>query len=438
MQFLETLFYFIVTLGVLVFVHELGHFLAAKLCGMRVERFSIGFPPRAFGKKIGETDYCVSWIPIGGYVKIAGMIDESFDTEHLDRPPEPWEYRSKPMWQRMLVISGGVLMNILLAIAIFWGVNYSKGKMLHQTTRIGAVASESPAERLGLIPGDSVVAVNGKQVGSWEDLLNEIYVESLGADLSLKIVRDVQQMDLNIARTEIPNLNETDFGILLPYTEVVIQQVEPGKPAATLGLEPGDIIVALNDTPVFYNTTVIEIVGAHKGKPLNVAWTRDGNRMEGATVPSDEGRIGVSLGIRYNGPKQVISYSLIEAFPAGLADFAWVTVRSVEQVWLIIAGELSITKNVGGPVKIAQFATQSAELGVPTFFGFMAVLSISLAILNILPIPALDGGHLMFLFYEAIFRREIPVKVKLGMQKAGFALLIGFMMFVIYNDIVGF
>src|SRR4030042_6568318 len=137
MQFLETLFYFIVTLGVLVFVHERGHVLAAKLSGMRVDRFSLGFPPRAFGKKIGDTDYCVSWLPIGGYVKIAGMIDESFDTEYLSRPPEPWEFRAKPIWQRMFVISAGVIMNLLLAELIFWGINYTQGKIVRETTEIG-------------------------------------------------------------------------------------------------------------------------------------------------------------------------------------------------------------------------------------------------------------------------------------------------------------
>src|SRR5512136_2637880 len=135
MDFFPTLFYFLVVIGILVLVHELGHFLAAKLCGMRVDRFSIGFPPRAFGKQFGETDYCVSWIPIGGYVKIAGMIDESFDTEFLQSEPQPWEFRAKPIWQKVIVLSAGVIMNILLAIAIFWGINVVQGKTVRDTTR---------------------------------------------------------------------------------------------------------------------------------------------------------------------------------------------------------------------------------------------------------------------------------------------------------------
>jgi len=438
MAFLETVFYFVVTLGVLVFVHELGHFLAAKFCGMRVERFSIGFPPRAFGKQFGETDYCISWIPIGGYVKISGMIDESFDTEHLQHPPEPWEFRAKPIWQRMVVISAGVIMNLLLAVMIFWGVNYLNGKLLHETTRIGAIVQNSPADQMGLRAGDSVLVINGTRIKHWDELLSNIYIESMGSDLQVVVLRDNAEVILDLPRTEIPEPTEVDFGILPPYTVVFIQQVEPGKPAAALGMEPGDVLVALDSVPVAYGQSVIALVEAHKEKPLLIAWTRNGARMQGTTTPSAEGRIGVSLGMRYTGPERHLSYSLLEALPVGISNLVSVIVPSVQQIWLMITGEVSITKNVGGPIKIAQFATQSAELGITTYLGFMALLSISLAVLNILPIPALDGGHLLFLVYEAIFRREAPVKLRIYLQKAGFALLLAFMAFVVYNDIANF
>src|SRR5512143_3932686 len=168
MQILEMVFYLIITLGVLVFVHEFGHFIAAKIFRMRVDCFSIGFPPRAFGKQIGETDYCVSWIPIGGYVKIAGMIDESFDTDHLSKDPSPWEFRSKPIWQRVIVICAGVVMNILLAVAIFWGINYHQGKIIRETTEIGYVQEETAAARAGIRSGDRVVRINGAPVTNWD------------------------------------------------------------------------------------------------------------------------------------------------------------------------------------------------------------------------------------------------------------------------------
>jgi len=203
MQILETLFYFVVTLGVLVFVHEFGHFIAAKLTGMRVDRFSIGFPPRAFGKQVGETDYCVSWIPIGGYVKIAGMIDESFDTEFLDRPPEAHEFRAKPIWQRMVVISAGVIMNLLLATVIFWGINYVQGRIVRETTEVGYVIEKSPAASAGLREGDFIVSVNGRKTSNWEDVLTELFLESAGNDVTMTVVRGGQETQIVLQRAAL-------------------------------------------------------------------------------------------------------------------------------------------------------------------------------------------------------------------------------------------
>lgn len=438
MQILETIFYFVVTLGVLVFVHELGHFLAAKLCGMRVDRFSIGFPPRAFGKQIGETDYCVSWIPIGGYVKIAGMIDESFDTEYLEKPAEPWEYRAKPIWQRMIVISAGVIMNLLLAVAIFWGINYSQGKTIRETTEIGYVAENSPAANGGLKVGDKVISINGTPVTHWDQILSFVYVENLGSDLNFVVERNGNETQLLIPRTAIPEPNETAFGIIPTHTEIVVSTVEPGKPADKLGLKPNDVILSLNGTPVKFDLTLREIVKASAGKPLLVEWRRDGEIKSGTTTPTEDGRIGIAFGPRYTGPLSTKHYSLFEAFPEGVKDIVGASGLFFNQMKQLVTGKVAFAQSVGGPIKIAQMATQTAELGLITYLGFMALLSISLALLNILPFPALDGGHLIFLIYEGIFRREIPVKVKLGFQKVGFALLLAFMAFVVYNDIINF
>ena len=189
MTILSTIFYFIITIGILVLVHEMGHFLAAKFFGMRVDTFSLGFPPRAFGKKIGETDYCISWIPIGGYVKIAGMIDESFDTEFLNKEPQPWEFRSKPIWQRMIVISAGVIMNLLLAIFIFWGIIFHQGKMIRPVTEIGYVAPNSPAAKSGLHIGDKIVSINNHPVKQWDEIESMLYIESVTHDLTIQVHR---------------------------------------------------------------------------------------------------------------------------------------------------------------------------------------------------------------------------------------------------------
>jgi len=435
MQILETLFYFIITLGVLVFVHEFGHFIAAKLCGMRVDRFSIGFPPRAFGKTFGDTDYCVSWIPIGGYVKIAGMIDESFDTEYLSRPPEPWEFRSKPIWQRIIVISAGVIMNILLAFAIFWAITYLQERTIRLTTRIGHVAEATPAADAGLQEGDTIARINGHPVANWEDVLREVYLEAAGSDISMSIVRGGTERQVTLKKVDLTDPNAGGIGILPAMTDLTVGIVEPGMPADRMGLKPGDVFVSIDSVRVRDDQKVRNLIKSHAGRPLAFEWKRGDQLLSGTTTPTSDGRIGISFGLHYYGPSTTMRYSLVQAFPFAVAEMGTVTRVFAYQMGQLITGRTPFSQSVGGPIKIAQMATQSAEMGLFAFLGFMAMLSISLAFLNILPIPALDGGHLLFLVYEGIFRKEIPVKVKIGIQKAGFVLLLAFMAFVLYNDI---
>ncbi|MCI0706437.1 MAG: RIP metalloprotease RseP [Ignavibacteriae bacterium] len=435
MEILSQIFYFVITIGVLVFIHEMGHFLAAKFFKMRVDRFSIGFPPRAFGKQIGETDYCISWIPIGGYVKITGMVDESLDTEFLNQPPQPWEFRAKPIWQRMIVISAGVVMNILLAVAIFWGIIYSKGKDVRPITEISFVTEESPAAKAGFLPGDKILSINDRPVQYWEDVDTYIYAVTLGSDLNVRVQRNGTEHTLSLARDDIPDISEERFGIFPEGLLAVVTAVEAGKPAEQLGLQPGDIITALNDTAVSYHEVPVTIK-KYTGTEFVLRWKRDDEERSGKVVPNEDGRIGISLGATYTGPVEHLEYTLFEAFPAGVADVVEMSGLFFTNIFHMFTGKVSFSKSVGGPIKIAQFATRSAEVGLVSFLGFMALLSISLALINILPFPALDGGHLMFLIYEAVFHREIPNKIKIALQQAGFFLLLVFMAFVMYNDIV--
>jgi regulator of sigma E protease len=435
MQFLETVLYFVITLGVLVFVHEFGHFITAKLCGMRVDRFSIGFPPRAFGKMFGDTDYCVSWIPVGGYVKIAGMIDESFDTDFLAQEPQPWEFRAKPVWQRMLVIAGGVIMNILLAVAIFWGINYIQGKQVRETTEIGSVLEGSAAASAGLQRGDRVVSVNGTAVSDWDAILSGVYIDHTGEDIDFTVVRHGAQMQVRIMRASIPDPTESAFGIVPVNTEILVTTVQAGLPADKMGLKPGDILLSINGAPLGADTQVKPLIQANAGKPTQMEWQRGKERLSGTTIPTADGMIGIGYALRYNGPVRSVKFSLLESFPRAWNDVYSVSILFMKQVGQIITGKIAFSQSVGGPIKIAQMATQTAELGILTYLGFMALLSMSLAILNFLPFPALDGGHMVFLVYEAVFRREVPVKVRMALQKAGFILLLAFMAFVVYNDL---
>lgn len=435
MQFLETVLYFVITLGVLVFVHEFGHFITAKLCGMRVDRFSIGFPPRAFGKTYGDTDYCVSWIPVGGYVKIAGMIDESFDTDFLAQEAQPWEFRARPIWQRMLVIAGGVIMNILLAVAIFWGIDYVQGKVVRETTEIGSVLEGSSAARAGLQRGDRILAVNGTQVSDWDAILNGVYIDHSGEDIDFTLMRRNEQVQVRVPRVSIQDPTESAFGIIPTNTEIVVTTVQSGLPADKMGLKPGDILISINGTLLGADTQVKPLVQANAGKSMQMEWQRNKEKVTGTTTPTADGMIGIGYALRYNGPVHKVEYSILEAFPRAWSDVFNVSVLFVKQIWQIITGKIAFAQSVGGPIKIAQMATQTAELGILTYLGFMALLSMSLAILNFLPFPALDGGHMVFLVYEAIFRREIPVKVRMALQKAGFVLLLAFMAFVVYNDL---
>lgn len=437
MQILQTLFYTAITLGVLVFIHEFGHFLAAKLTGMRVDRFSIGFPPRAFGKKIGDTDYCISWIPIGGYVKIAGMVDESMDTEFIDRAPEPWEFRSRPMSARMLVISAGVIMNILLAFAIFWGIHYFRGTYIRETTEIGYVSEGSSFAKAGLLAGDSILAINGTSVTAWDDLQNLLYIEDIGNDITLTIDRHGQQKSLFIPAKSTAPLSDAQPDLAPAHSVAVIEGVDRHTPAERLGLRAGDTLVGFNGSPAGY-PAIVTLIRKHAGENISLSWKRGESVDSGSTTVSSEGRIGILLSGRYLGPFRQLRYSLIQAFPQAIAECEQSIHLFILTIGKIIAGKASVKESLGGPIAIAQMATQSAEAGFIGFIWFMAQLSMSLAIINIVPFPALDGGHLLLLVYEKAFRREIPNKVKIAIQQAGVIILLAFMAFVLYNDISKF
>jgi len=428
--------YFIITVGILVLVHEFGHFIAAKSFGMKVDTFSIGFPPRAFGKKIGDTDYCISWIPIGGYVKVAGMIDESFDTEFLNKPAEPNEFRSKPIYQRVIVVLAGVIMNFLLTFLIFYGINLANGKVYHATTTIGFVDTSSVAERLGFKAGDSLISINNKSLRNWEEVQAELYLDNIAAPLSAKFDRGGKVVTIVIPKGA--SKTEDQIGIYPGHMHTAVSEVYPGMPAYKAGLKAGDVILAIDSNEIATSSQVVGLIKKDKGKLALLLVKRGNEKMDISVMPNSDNKIGIGFGPEYDGPIQKFKYNVFTAAPVGFTQTLDATGLLVQSISRMVTGQVSFTKSIGGPIKIAQLAAQSAEMGLGSFLAFMALLSISLAVLNVLPIPALDGGHLAFLIYESIFKREVPTKIKLFAQQVGFALLLLFMAFVIYNDIIHF
>ena len=492
---LDSLSYFFwvaLALGILVTVHELGHFLTARLFGMRVDAFSVGFGRALLKKTVGQTEYKIGWIPLGGYVKIHGMVDESLDTDALREPeldaagqpvldkkgqpvyratpPQPDEYRAKPVWQRMVVISAGVVFNIILAFLIYSGLamTYGRAYTPAENVRLEVVPGSIAAE-MGLRSGDRVVAVNGETIDRFEEAFTP---QTLGSDpLRLTVERAGQTVEVEgpdalmtrlsrAARASESDPGEASFGTLFGADRQlppVLKGVAPGSAAARAGLQAGDRVVALNGEPIRSWNRLTEVVGASQGRPVALRWASadsaltDGSGAavkrvgtlgertvyEAQVAPAASGErfvLGVelddtALGVQYE------RYGLGEGLAAGARQTYVVTSTYASFVGKLFSGRESVRENVGGPIMIAQQSKQAADRGGDAFWGFVAILSVALAVFNILPIPALDGGHLVFLLYEAVARREPSLKVRIAVQQVGLFLILALMAFAIFNDV---
>lgn len=468
---LASAFWIILAITILVFVHEMGHFLTAKWFGMRVERFSVGFPPKILGRKIGETEYVVGATPLGGYVKISGMIDESFDTEHLQTEPEPWEFRAKPVWQRTVVITAGVIFNVILAAIIFSGLKLSYGETYIPAENMGGayVADSSVVYNMGLRTGDRIAAVNGRELERLDDLTN---INALLADtLRITVERSGERITFTGPPNIMTQMNRAGGGIgiaLENYLPPVISGTSDGYPAREAGLQAGDRIVAVDGDTIRFWMEMNDRVQASDGAPMVVRWLRPdslagedarsdtsvatlirtteaGPVYEATLTPQRDAESGrYLLGVR--GPTQRMierefgaqrqQFGVGEALVAGTRD-TWSNAKGiVVSLQRIFVGRESLRENLGGPVMVAQVTQEAAEAGAFYFWRIVAVLSITLAIMNILPIPALDGGQLLFLIYEGITRREPSTRVRMAAQQIGMILIIGFMAFLIFNDIL--
>ncbi len=452
---------FIVTIFVLVTAHEFGHFITARLFGMHVPVFSVGMGRRLFGynklfgfsfgplkpeqeEQLGEnTDYRLALLPIGGYAKIDGMIDET-QTEELPPDPKPWEFRAKPWWQKSIVICAGVVMNLLVAAVIFTFLIYRQGDTIKSTKTIGSVLQSSAAAQAGVKSGEEVVAVNGNPVANWSEVEQKVFVDNAGQEYSVDVKTPEGVKTVHypaIAMKDVPDEElayrmDQNFGLWpLGHGHVLVDTVV-GKPAHDVGLKSGDVITAVNGDSVSDQFALVTLVGRHPKDSITLSWVRGGQAMTGRVEPDKAGHIGVEVGPEiYRGPTQHHNYSLIEAIPKGIKFTKDRLGLITHGIWLTITGKVPVTSALGGPIKIFNYAKKSASYGGSSFIIFIAMLSLSLAFLNILPIPALDGGHLIIILVEAILHRELSQKVKLGIQKVGVVLLLSLMAFMVFNDI---
>ncbi|MFB3056828.1 MAG: RIP metalloprotease RseP [Ignavibacteriaceae bacterium] len=449
---MDYIFYFAITIGILVFIHEFGHFAAAKLSGMRVDVFAIGFGKRLFGwnKKTGfsfgdlpkdfdgegNTDYRLSMLPLGGYVKIAGMIDESFDASFADKEPQPYEYRAKPMWQKIFVITAGVFMNLLLAWIIFWGGNFFQGKPVTKTTTIGYIEQGSTTDSLGFKPNDKIISINNKDINYWEDVRAELFINTLGEDVNVTVKRDGIIKTIFIPRSVIPD-DETQIYFLLPQgTRSVVTAVMKDSPALNAGLEANDVFLEIKNIRVYTHKQATKIIKGNPETELPIVILRGGDTLSLSVTPGEDGMIGIGIASGFIGESYYKTSGFFESFYIGWLDIVMMTDLTFNMLGKVFTGKIEFGKAFGGPVKIAQYAAKTADSGISSFLYFLALLSLSLAIINIMPFPVLDGGHLIIILIEGITKREIPVKIKIAIQNTGLIILLLLMAFIIYNDII--
>lgn len=426
---------FILSLSILIILHEFGHFLPAKLFKTRVEKFYLFFNPwfSLVKKKIGDTEYGIGWLPLGGYVKISGMVDESMDTDYQNSEPQPYEFRSKPAWQRLIIMIGGVVVNVIVAIVIYAGIMAYYGEEYLPTKNVEyGIVADSMLTDLGFENGDKIISVNGVEVENFLQIPMEIILQQGG---EVQIERDGRMETVMVPESAISTMIANP-SFMEPRTPYIIQGFTETSLADEAGLQAGDQIVGLNDQSLVYFDQYLEEVPKHKGETVKMAYMRNGAVDTVQLVVPEEGSIGI---FRVTDMSSIFTlesktYGLLEAIPAGVSKTYSTLKNYLRQFKLIANPETEAYKSVGGFLTIGSQFPDTWDWQF--FWGFTAFLSIMLAFLNILPIPALDGGHVVFVLYEMISRRKPNEKVLEYAQIAGFVILIALMLFANGNDII--
>lgn len=426
---------FILSLSLLIILHELGHFIPAKLFKTKVEKFYLFFDPwfSLVKKKIGETEYGIGWLPLGGYVKIAGMIDESMDKEQMKQEPQPWEFRSKPAWQRLIIMIGGVTVNVILAIVIYAGMMMYYGEQYLPVDNMKyGVAVDSTARAIGLRDGDHIVAVDGKPITRFSEIPIEILLSDNGV---IEVQRNGATQEVQISEENKRDLIKAQSGLVSPRVPYVVGGFGDSSVAKTAGLAEGDSIYGIDGKQLLYFDEYIGAIPGYAGQKMTLNFMRDGEPMTASMTVPESGKIGVyAMPFTHFYDLETKKYGIIEAIPAGISKSYKVLGDYIRQFKLILNPETEAYKEVGGFLMIAnQFDT---SWDWQRFWSFTAFLSIMLAFLNILPIPALDGGHVVFVLWEMISGRKPSEKVLEYAQMVGFIILLGLIVLANGNDIL--
>ncbi|OOQ61811.1 RIP metalloprotease RseP [Mucilaginibacter pedocola] len=429
----------ILGLSILVILHEFGHFIAARAFGIKVEKFYLFFDAWNFSLfkfNYKGVEYGIGWLPLGGYVKIAGMIDESMDTEQLAGPPQPWEFRAKPAWQRLIVMLGGIIVNIIVGILIFWVlvIRYGETYTPNANAKYGIVPGVI-GKKIGLKAGDKVTAINGKPFERFEELSSS---NVLLDNTVLTIKRDSQTIDLKIPPTILNDIADYDDGIEqfinhFPRNKFSVDSVYGASKAA--GLRKGDSIVAVNNKPVPFFDLFQEAVQANKNKSVQLSVKRPDTTVTLTAKVDSNGKIGFFRSEKdLMATQKTIEYGVFAAFPVG-ADKAWdMFVSNAKGIKKIFTGQVKANKAISSPLGIAQ--KFGGTVNWIRFWSLVGFLSMVLALTNLLPIPGLDGGHTVFLLIEMIKGKPLSDKFLERAQIVGFVLLISLMVFAFGNDIV--
>lgn len=433
MEFLNSVFWLLVLLGVMIVIHELGHYWAAVLCDVKVEQFSLGFGPRLFGFKIGETDFRFSAILFGGYVKMLGQDDLAVDD---GTSTDPRSFMNKPRWQRLIIVAAGPAMNILLALGLLTGLfmyQFPKVPNADGPAVVGHIEKGSPADIAGVKEGDIIVAFEGKQNPVWDDIVTK-EVTGAGKAFPITVKRGDQRIDTTVTPKTLEKY-EVGYAGWREESEVRIARIMKGMDAERAGLAAGDVVISVNNTPVRSLAKLVELVKESNGKPVEVIYERQANRSKVSVQPKyneTEKRwmIGIELETRY----QMVALPFGEALNQSIKA----NTRNATMIFDSLKGMVQMRlspKQLEGPVGIARTAAAAAKRGAPEFIGLMSMVSLNLAIFNLLPIPVLDGGGILVLLVEMVRRRDLSLQLKERVLQVGLAFLLMMVVFVLYNDI---